>query len=123
MIIKDKICRGIGSNKKICFDEFIRAAEFDAYFPTKKFKTEEARKRDCAFSIYYQFVKIFTTDAVNQWFEITDGIFTSKLDPVWFAEHRVYEIPVKAGTILGKSFYNFSVLSTVLVKAWSLWHK
>ena len=93
--IDDIICEAIGMNKTICFDELIRVAEFDADFPMKRFRTEEARQRSMRLNLYYQYVKIFTADKGNQWFEITDGIYISKLDPVWFSGHRVYEIPVK----------------------------
>ena len=120
IMIDDIICRGIGLDEKICFDEFIRAAEFEANFPTKKFKTQEAQQRAMTHNIYYQYVKIFTADAVSQWFELTDGIVTSKLNPVWFSGHKIYEIPVKARTFYSKSYWKFVSFLAVLVKAWTL---
>ena len=97
--IDDIICEAIGSNKRICFDQLVKAAGFDANSPTKKFKTDEARQRSMRLNIYYQYVKIHTADASSQWFEITNGVVLSKLNPVWFSGHRVYEIPVKARTL------------------------
>ena len=98
IFIDDIICEAIGLNKRICFDELIRVAEFDAKFSTKRYKTEEARQLSMTLNIYYQNIKIFTVDASDQWFELTNGIVISKLNPVWFCGHRVYELPVKART-------------------------
>ena len=102
-LIDDIICEAIGLNKKICFDEFIRVAEFNANFPIKRFRTEEAEHLAMRLNYFYKYVKIFTADAGNQWFEITNGIWISKLNPVWFSGHKVYEIPVKAGLLYVKS--------------------
>ena len=43
---------------------------------------------------FHRQIDTFTAEPINQWIEITDSVNMLSFNPIWFAEHRVYQFPV-----------------------------
>lgn len=89
------VCKCLALNVPICIDELSRAFSFDPDFPSKTFHPMEHYLAKHHYALY-QFLQVFVSDPVHHWVEVVNcGESQVKVKPVWFADARVYQMPVK----------------------------